>query len=213
MPNNVIELGSSGASQLNDLTDVNCPAPVDGHELCYDGTAGEWVCQPKPPASSPLLLRTESTADVTASSFSFVPFGGNIVYNPGGYTVVSDGFVVPDPTLVYDVRVVLKFDVPELGALIPISMFWSGSSRNVCQLVAAPTYQLNATWAAGDYVFPANRSDTAVQTLEYGCKILLDTTNTIQIRFGGIVTAAQSFANLTLRSGSFLEVCSIGPAV
>jgi hypothetical protein len=38
-----LELGASGASALDDLTDVNAPTPADGDVLAWDSTPGEWV--------------------------------------------------------------------------------------------------------------------------------------------------------------------------
>jgi hypothetical protein len=41
-------LGGGGASALDDLTDVNAPAPNDNDVLTWDAVAGEWIAQAPP---------------------------------------------------------------------------------------------------------------------------------------------------------------------
>lgn len=208
--------GSGGVSVINDLTDVTT-TPVDGDTLCYDGATSQWVNVPKAGggAEDDFVLRTEVTSDVTLAQFQNVPFGGNTLINTGPYIVTPDSFLVPDDNLIYDLRLTLKLNVPELGLYVPISMVWGGTSRNTCQLMYPPFYQMFATWTSNEYsTFPADRGRVTPMTLTYGCKVILSQVQSVQIRIGQFFKAAQNFpATPQILAGTTLEVCSVGPRV
>jgi len=55
----------SGASALDDLTDVNAPTPASGEVLTWDPTPGEWVAAPLPPGRANAL---DDLTDVDATT-------------------------------------------------------------------------------------------------------------------------------------------------
>lgn len=97
--------GSSGVSQLDDLTDVNAPSPASGDALVWSGS--EWVATAPSEGGRYSALGAPTTAvsvghefkDGTAGSFAWAPS------NPGTNDVTTYGgwgrFVTTDSTVRY----------------------------------------------------------------------------------------------------------------
>ena len=206
---------SSGSLAVNDLTDATITNVQDNDTLCYDAATSMWVNTPKTSGVGPFVMRTETGADFEVTSFSNIQFGANTLLNTGPFQLFGgDSFIVPDDSLIYDVRMTMKLRVPELGVNFAMSMFWGGSSRNNCVFQLPPYDQMFSGWNGTEYTQNADRTRTYDTTLVYGCKVVMSELQSVQIRFGNIFKAAQSFqADFEILEGSSLEVCSVGPRV
>lgn len=54
-------IGGSGAANLNDLADVNAPAPQDNDVLAYDQSSGFWISEPRAETPDGTIGRTGTT--------------------------------------------------------------------------------------------------------------------------------------------------------
>jgi hypothetical protein len=98
----IIDVEITGiAAQLNDLTDVTAPTPLDGDMFHYDAGAGEWV-NTSLISVSPTAISISNGLDITSSGGTVFSFGSTTIPHAMEMNNVGEVTITEKLTYTYD---------------------------------------------------------------------------------------------------------------
>jgi hypothetical protein len=154
----------AGISELDDVPDVNAPAPSNGDVLTWDSTPGEWVASPLPAAGAFVIgdaTDVDTTGVADGDVLTYDSGGGEWVPAPasgvGGLTLIdSFAFTGAEATHTFS-------SIP--GTYRDLILVFNGRSDRAGQATSVVAIRLNGdTTAANYYTQTINASAATINT-------------------------------------------------